>query len=746
MENVRKSKFNIFYKIMAFILSLIIIAFISLLIFYFVATAGLNLNTKTLALAGNGNVTVYANNGEEIDAKWSSINSKIKLNELKDYTINAFISMEDKKFYRHNGIDILRIGGAILNNIKSGKAKQGGSTISQQLVKNSQLSQEKTYTRKLKEIKLTRQLEKKFSKDEILEMYLNTIYFGNGCYGIEDASLFYFNKHAKDLSLNESALLVATINAPSVYNPITNYDKTIDRKNLVLKSMLEDNKISQEEYNKNISEAIKIYENNLSNSYSEAVINEACEILGVTENQLINLELKIYTYQDVNLQKQAEKQINTGNYNPKQNGAIPSISSMIIDNNKFAVIAFASNGNGELFKRRQPGSAIKPILVYAPAIENNIISPATKILDEPINFNGYSPTNASKTYSGYVSIRTALKKSLNIPAVKVLSYTGIEKSKEFAEKLGITFSENDNNYAIALGGFTNGVTMLELANSYSAFANEGRFATAKFIRQIKNAKNEVIYNHNPQPKQVMQDSTAYLMNDMLIGVSKHGTASRLKNFNFEIGAKTGTVGEKGSSKNTDAWNVAYTTEHTFLTHIGTNLKVSSLDSSVNGSTYPTLFNRDIINHTYRTHNPNNFRQPDSAVYAQIDAISYEDNLVELANESLDDRYKITELFKKDNLPETSERIIIKQPNLMVYMFENLAPKLKFRTQFNVNFSIMRDDGGGFNNIKEINGNGQEFEFLDNSAKKGNVYTYKVVAYKNNDLTNVSSNTIKIYYK
>lgn len=745
METKSRKKGKILFKIVSLCLCLVLIAVLSFFVFYFSVSSGVRLNEKALAIAGNGNITIYSNSGSEIDAKFNSSNSKIKVEDLNPYTINAFISMEDKRFFKHNGIDLIRIAGALINNLKSGSAKQGGSTISQQLVKNSQLTQEKTYTRKIKEIKLALELEKKYSKNEILEMYLNTIYFGNGCYGIEDASQFYFNKHASMLTLNESALLVAIINAPSVYNPITNYDKAIERKNLVLKNMLEDGKISQDEYDANVNSGIKIYEGTTTNCYGQAVIEEVCDILGVSENNLINMNLKIYTYLDDSLQNKIKEQIASKSYTPQTDGKTPTLSSIVIDNKTGGIVAFATNGRqnpNTIYS--QPGSAIKPLLVYAPAIEYGVISPATKILDEPININGYSPQNAGKTYHGYVSARTALQNSLNIPAVKVLSYTGIEKSINFAKKLGIEFESTDKNFAIALGGFSKGTNITKLANAYMTFAQNGIYSPAKFVSRIENGNGETIYSHNKQTTQVMKDSTAYLITDMLIDTTKHGTASRLSDFNFEIASKTGTVGKVNSTDNTDAWSVSYTSRHTMVTHINTNESVKSMPSSVNGSTYPTLFNKGIISYLYKSSKPENFRQPSSVVLKDIDLISYQNNIVELAGNNLEERFRKTEYFDVVNLPKSSSRESLKTPEISVYMFDNEFPLIKFNSQKNATYILLRDNGGGFVNLSNFTGTGDAIEFKDSQVKENNVYTYKLKAVLDED--EATSNEMKIFYK
>ena len=359
--------------------------------FYFYVTNSSNLDKSKLNSASPSTIEIYDKNNNLIRPKNENL---ISISKIKKHTKDAFISAEDKRFYSHNGIDFIRIGGAIISNLKSRSFSEGASTISQQLIKNTQLSSEKTITRKLKEIKMTKQLEKSFSKDEILEFYLNNIYFGNGCYGIENASNHYFNKSAENLSIEESALLAGTINAPSLYDIESNFEKANNRKNLILKLMKSYGKISENQYNEAVSSEIKLNIQKQSNSnflYNE-ILKEASQKLDISEEKLKNNNYKIYTYIDLNLQNKIKEIIKSNYSNLDCN---PNIASIVTDNKSNGIIAIV--GNKKTFEtKRQPGSIIKPILVYAPAFENNTISPATKIVDEKVNIGGYSPENADK--------------------------------------------------------------------------------------------------------------------------------------------------------------------------------------------------------------------------------------------------------------------------------------------------------------------------------------------------------------
>lgn len=654
MTKEKGSRKNIFLRLTALGLSIIFIGAISLFVLFMVVTSGVTLNTNALALSNDSQVTLLDSAGNVMDVRTNSQSTKISLDAIPEHTKNAFICMEDKRFYSHKGVDLIRIGGAIINNLNPHSNKQGGSTISQQLIKNSQLSGERTYTRKMKEIKLARDLERRYTKNEILEMYLNTIYFGNGCYGIEDASKFYFNKHASELSLNESALLVAVINAPSVYNPVTNYSKTIDRKNLVLKAMLKENKITQTEYDACVYSGINISETNPVSSYAQAAIAEAAQILNLSESNIISGNFKVSTYLVPSIQQTLENKINSGNFNPSVGGGTPFISSVVLDNASGGVVAFASNVKSDANNiKRQAGSAIKPILVYAPAFEYDVVSPATVIRDTPTDFGGYSPKNAGGVYHGNVSVRASIEKSLNIPAVKVLTYTGVNKSKDFASRLGIDFSDNDTGLSLALGATSRGVTLTQLAAAFSSFGCDGMFVPAKFIKRIENANGQVLFENSPSKTQAMKKETAYLVADCLKGVSKRGTASRLSGFDFDIASKTGTVGIKGSHSNSDAYSLSVTSEHTFATWVGASNSLKQLPPSVNGSTYPTILNKQMISSVYASHRPDNFRRPAGIVDAEISLDDLADGRVTLADPNAPLKTKRTEIFSATNLPPLS---------------------------------------------------------------------------------------------
>lgn len=597
----------------------------------------------------NQALKISANNGTII----KNLNSSIKIDELNDYTINAFIAKEDKRFYEHSGFDTIRIFGALKNNILAGEVVEGGSTITQQLVKNTHTNSERTLTRKIKEIKLATEVEEKYSKSEIMEMYLNNIYFGNNCYGIADASLTYFGKFASNLSLSESAILAGLISAPSIYNPIANKSISIDKGKLVLSLMFEQSLISENELTSAMKEIEKIKIcaiNSTSSMYLEYAINEAKEILGVDElNQ--SQDIYIETYLDADIQTNLENEILSGKYAfPNKNGISPEIGSVILDNKTGGIIAIAGVGEYNISSlRRQPASTIKPILVYAPAIEYLEYLPASKILDEPVNFSGYSPQNATKLNYGYTTIRDNIVRSTNIPAVKLLNEVGVERAKQFAVGFGIIFNEEDNNLALALGGFTDGVTITELAGAYCTFANYGVYTKPTYIKKIT-IDGKTVYRHTPSFTRACTEETAYLITDMLKSVALYGTGRKIKSVGNFIASKTGT--NATTDNNLDAWNVSYTTENTMVVWIGNTSGVNgSMHQSINGSTYATLLTKAIFEKMYASAKPQDFEKPNTIVSLQIDKDLFDsENKIYLADEN--SIHKSTELFKVTNLPKT----------------------------------------------------------------------------------------------
>lgn len=607
------------------------------------------------------------------------------IEQLNQYTKDAFISIEDKDFYKHNGVNYKRILKAGLNNLKAGRLKEGASTISQQLIKNTHLSNEKTFERKIKEVVLTKKLEKNFDKDKILESYLNIIYFGNNCYGIESASKYYFDKSAKDLTLNESATLAGLIKSSVKYSPIKNYDNAIKRRNLVLSEMEKDGKISVDEkiytQNQPITLSIGQKEHNKMNSYSQASIDESSKILNLTPKQLALGQYKIHTYCNEEKQKCLTNALSQN----KIDGI--DCAAIAIDAQKSAVVAYNGQSNLKLLDiKRQPGSTIKPILVYAPALNEDIISPSTQVLDEELKIGNFKPQNVNKKFGGYMSVQDAVKNSVNIPAIKVLSYVGIDTGKQYAEKLGIEFDESDDSFALALGGMTHGTTLKDLTNSYSVFANKGNFCDCKFVQYITDKNNKLVYIHKPQQNMVFREDSAYLMTKMLQETAKSGTARKLSDLtNVEVASKTGTVGKKNG--NTDAYNISYTPEEVVGVWFGS---LDNTPKSIAGGNQPTQVAKMYI--SSQNYQKTEFDVPSSVTEVEIDTIEKQENhRLVLASPYAPSRYKETAIFSRFNTPSEVSQNFYEKPKIDAECLQdNNQIVVKLNAKKYVVYQILKD--------------------------------------------------------
>lgn len=700
---------------------------------------------------------LYDNNNQSLENTFSQ-NSTITLNELPAYVPASFISIEDKNFYNHKGLNYKRIVKALINNLKSGYSQEGASTISQQLIKNTHLSNEKTLNRKIKEMLLTKKMESKLSKNEILQTYLNAIYFGNGAYGIDNASKIYFNKGASELSVSESAMLAGLIKSPKKYSPIFEQEACLKRRNIVLKEMVKDNIISNEIYQNAINEPLNVSVNiiNNQNFYEKAVLEEASNILGISEKELASKGYYIFTYLDNNAQNSLTNACNDDSfYHQNSYGKTADSAGIIIDNKTNGVIAFNGKSKYDIVNmKRSPGSSIKPILVYAPALENGKISPITPILDEPTTFSGYSPQNVGGKYYGYISATESIEKSLNIPAIKIMQITGIEKCKQMANKCGINFDKQDSNYAIALGGMTKGTTIKELVNSFTTFAHNGQYKDAKFIRKICDKNGNVIYKHSDTYTKAMSNETAYLMTEMLISGVKKGTSARLKDLPYEVAGKTGTVGIKNTNLNSDVWSVSYTTDHTFGIWLGnsTGEKEYMLEGCNNGGTYCTSMLKDVMQNVYKSKPyPSNFEKPSEIVSVELDSLELNNNhALLLAESNTPDMFKISANFNKKYVPTAKAKNFntLKAIELNVKMIDN-TPTLSFNALQQVEYRVFRINDDESKIIKTIKNKKGNIEIKDELVEKDELYIYYIEAFSTNHATDtrskkIKSNSVKVF--
>lgn len=731
------------------------LAFICLM-FFSLFHFGLLNNFSTLALDNDklqyssSNIDVYDSEDNLIKTDFSE-QKNLDISEIPSVVVDAFISIEDKDFYKHNGVNYKRVISAMLKNISSLKVVQGASTITQQLIKNTHLTSEKTLKRKINELLLSKKLEENLSKDEIMTAYLNAIYFGNGAFGINQASQRYFSKDATKLNLEESAMLAGIIKSPKRFSPINNQEACLKRRNLVLNEMQKDGKITKEECESKKNEGLNLKVNKTflgENTFYNQCVDEACKILNITEKDFLLKKYKINTYLDTKIQEKVKGEIeNLQNYSKS---ADSDGLALLIDNKTGGIKAFYGKSDYNLLSiSRQPGSVFKPIISFAPAIENNVISPLTPILDEKIDINGYSPKNYKNVYHGWTSAKKSLANSYNVPAVKILEYVGINNAKKFAQKMNVNFNDNDNGYSLALGGLTNGLNFKTLANCYQTFANGGKFVEASFVKSIQTNDGKVIYQNKENATQVMKDSTAYLITDMLKESVKSGTCKRLNGMSLEIASKTGTVASQNSTSNgnSDVWNFSYTPANTLCVWFGAT-KISALDSSVTGANGPTALAQSL----YKKCNFKNksFLKPESVKSIDINEVEYlENNKILLAKENCPDRYKIKSLFAVDNLPTELSTMFdeIDDFRLEVTTVDETKASISLNAQKHLVYEIFRQSEDAIEKIAEIKNKQEKIDIIDDKISKGNFYTYYATAKYLNEEKSINtkkSNEVKIF--
>jgi penicillin-binding protein 2A len=525
---------------------------------------------------------IYDKNNKEVGTLYASENREYKpISQMPQYLIDAFVAVEDKRFFDHKGVDFIRVAGAVINDIRKGGLAEGGSTITQQLARNVFLSQEQTFWRKTKEISIAIGLEQKFSKDQIMEMYLNKVYLGKGRFGVEAASQYYFGFSVSDkrFGLAEAATLAAIPKAPTYYSPFGDPAKAKERRDTILRLMQEQGYITKEQK----EEAQKVplptkksedkggmkegYE-----AYVDYVVREVEDKFGISEDELYRGGWEIYTALDTKVQDAMIKAYDNPNNFPKDGPKRGVESAMIVVDAKNGGIAAMMGGRNYKRKgwnlavdmQRQPGSTFKPLAVYAPALDTrddlNIHSPLS---NQRQSFNGYEPKNYNGKYSESVSLSRALIDSLNVPAVWLLNEIGVETGIEYVKKFGIQLQPEDRNLAIALGGLSKGTSPLHMAQAYTAFANGGVVSKAHAVVKLKNKRLGFEQSAQLEQEQVIKPQTAWDIHTVLERAVNEGTGKAARIKGRHVAGKTGTtqsmVGD--SSVNKDAWFVGYTPEY-----------------------------------------------------------------------------------------------------------------------------------------------------------------------------------------
>jgi len=505
---------------------------------------------------------------------------RLPLDQISDYTEKALISAEDKNFYEHGGFSFISIIGALYANILSGDGTAyGGSTLTQQLAKNTLLSSNQTFLRKYQELTVALAIEQTYSKDEILDLYLNSVYYGEGAFGIKAAAETYYGKPAADLNMAESAMLIGLLPAPSAYSPISgNPEYAKERQATVLARMVDNKAITKAEADAAKAEILTYAPqgegtNGTAPHFAETVLDELYEKYG--EERVARSGFRVKTTLDAALQKSAtdavDNQIGFIQRNGGSNAAVVAIDPTTGELR--ALVGSADYNNTDFGKvnmattARQPGSSIKP-LYYTEALQRNIITPATILKDQPTDFGGYTPLNADRKFRGNVTVRSAISQSLNVPSVEVMQKLGVANSIDALQRLGISTINDSTDYGLSLALGSAEAKLTDMTNAYAAFANSGNQHTLTTITEIDDKFEKQIFKKSTDTaKQVMGENASFLISDILNDESARAPifGSSLNTNGYDVAVKTGTTDEAR-----DAWTIGYAKQLAVGVWVGNN--------------------------------------------------------------------------------------------------------------------------------------------------------------------------------
>lgn len=507
----------------------------------------------------------------------------LKLNKISDNVEHALIAAEDKDFYEHGGFSVTGYGRALVNMVSSGSIKGGGSTLTLQLAKNTLLSDNQSFLRKYQELTIAVAIEQRYSKEEILEMYLNSVFYGENAFGIQDAAKTYFNKKPSELTVAESAMLVGVLPAPSAYSPISGnpeYAKT--RQKYVLDRMEADGYITKEQKEEALAKKLKYAKpRGITNSaphFTEMVLEELYEKYG--EETVKRSGYQVQTTLDLKTQKIANKAVqNHMDFIEANGGSNASVTVIDPKTGEIRAMVGSANYQNEKFGKvnmtttaRQPGSSFKPIY-YSKALEDGVITPTTVFNDKLTDFGGgYKPLNASRSFYGKVTTRQALNWSLNIPSVMVMRDYGIDKSVQAAKDLGITTLDETADYGLAFALGVAEVPAVEMTNAYAAFANGGRQYDTSIIEKIEDKYDQTIFTSSPKSHQAISEQGAYLVSNIL---SDNATRARMFGATLNVTGtdfqtKTAAVKTGTTEDARDAWTIGYTPSSALGVWVGNN--------------------------------------------------------------------------------------------------------------------------------------------------------------------------------
>jgi penicillin-binding protein 1A len=548
-------------------ISLLLTVFIGLTLYLFVL---LNIpNLKSIKDYQPKMATLLLDGDKKVTKRIFEENRRVvSLESMPPLLPKAFVAAEDSRFYQHPGVDIWSIFRALFHNIRAGAKAQGGSTITQQVTRSLLLSRKKVYSRKIKEAILSYRIDSVMSKDEILYIYLNQIYLGEGAYGVEAAAETYFNKGVKELTLGQIAVLAGLPQAPSRYSPLKDEELTKKRQAYVLNRMAEDGYITPEAARKAYDEPLDVSQSHDDSFdgeyYYQEVMNQVSRRYG--QELLATGGLTIYTCLDRSLQQGAQAAVRrglAGLSGDRDTGNSPQAAMVVMETGSGRVRAVVGGADFAISQfdraiqaRRQPGSSFKPI-VFAAALERGF-SPESTLVDEPLSLAGirrgkpWEPKNFDNLFYGTISLQTGLVQSRNIIAIKLLQAVGIERVVSLAKNLGIT-SRIKPDLTLALG--SSEVSLLEMTGAYTAFANQGNYTPPVFIERIIDRDGKILEENSPRKIRVMSERTAQQMDQMLQQVIQQGTGKQAKGLKSVAAGKTGTT-----DRFMDAWFIGYTSD------------------------------------------------------------------------------------------------------------------------------------------------------------------------------------------
>ena len=742
---------NIIKKV---VLALVIIGFAGLLggagLFAFYASSAPDLDENLLKdplsselLDINGDVFMKSGIEKREFVPYADIPQPVK---------DAILATEDVRFYSHHGMDFWRLGGAVIANFTDGFGSQGASTLTQQVIKNSFLKDEKTLKRKAQEAWLAFQLERKYDKEEIFEMYFNKILMGGNIYGFGTAAKSFYGKNLNELELHEIAMLAGIPQSPNGHSPTKNPERAEKRRNIVLGLMYQHKKITKTEMD--VAKAIPVTSTLLSEDQRQVATTKypayvdlvLAELEEAGLSHLLSEGVKIQTALDPKAQQSVETALNTSDLFESDK---MQAGMTVVDTKTGAIVAIGGGRNYSGLdwnfasdQKRQPGSVIKPILSYGPAIENLSWSTGETVVDEPYNYKGTNKPirNVDGKYQGTMTIREALYKSRNIPAVKVFEGVGPQKAGTFARNLGLPYDKlNSSN---ALGGGEYDFSTVQMAGAYSAFGNGGIYTEPYAIKKII-FRDGSADDLTPNPEIVMKDSTAYMVTDILRDVLTSGTGTKANISGLDIAGKTGTTNypseiiKKNGFKNTDvpdSWFAGYTTNYTIAVWGGYEKYTTPITTYDKGRYVPQNLFRMVMSDISAEKNTAQFKKPSSVAEATIE---YGSSPLVLASPSTPANLKRTELFVRGTEPTEmaeEEIIVLEAPNSLTAQYDAETSSIAVNWLHNapVSEAIVGDveftvsvgvDGSDMQEMTTT----RDLSITFTGAEPGRTYTFSVVA-------------------